>query len=67
MDVEICNLDDVRGVDAIIAAVAHEAYVAMAPAQLRSMTNNGSAVLIDVKSMYDRERLEAEGFRYWCL
>ena len=67
MDVEICDLAAVHGVDAVVCAVAHEEYKGFDVDRFRALTGNGTAVLIDVKSQYDQDAFEAAGFRYWCL
>ena len=54
--------------DAIIVAVKHRVFTVLFPvATLRSLCVAGNAVLIDVKSMYDRDEVEAAGMTYWRL
>ena len=54
--------------DAIIVAVKHRAFTSMFPVdELRALTVPLDAVLIDVKSMYDRHMTEKAGFTYWRL
>lgn len=54
-------------VDAVVVAVAHRAYRALTPQQLRAMVPGDKPVLLDVKSLYPRDALEAVGFRVWRL
>ncbi|MGD8393930.1 MAG: nucleotide sugar dehydrogenase [Candidatus Eiseniibacteriota bacterium] len=67
MGVEICDLGAVRGVDGIIAAVAHDAYRQLDAQAFRRLAKSDHAVFIDVRSLHDRAALEAAGFRYWSL
>ncbi len=67
MDVELCNIDQVDGVDAIICAVAHHAYRGFDVERFKRLANDGGAIVIDVKSQFDRREFEEAGFRYWCL
>ena len=54
--------------DAIIVAVRHHVFMSLLPvAALRSLCVTGPAVLVDVKSLYDRDEVEAEGMTYWRL
>jgi UDP-N-acetyl-D-galactosamine dehydrogenase len=67
MQVEICDLDGLSGIDGIIAAVSHDAYRELDAGAFRRLSKNGPGVFVDVKGVHDREALEAAGFRYWCL
>jgi len=64
--VTLCDLKGTTGVAAIVAAVTHDAIVALDPATLAKAALPGAA-FIDVKSAFDRERLRAAGFRVWRL
>jgi UDP-N-acetyl-D-galactosamine dehydrogenase len=64
--VELVELADVPAVDALVAAVAHKEVKAVDLALLQGMAGAG-APFIDVKSAFDRERLQAAGFVVWRL
>lgn len=49
-------------VDALVVAVGHEAYRKITPTELRALTRGHKPVIADVKSLYDRHALQAEGF-----
>ncbi len=51
---------------AVIAAVAHSEYRSLCAADLAGMMGE-NPVLIDVKSMFDRQRMCAAGMRVWKL
>ena len=55
--------------DAIVWAVAHEAFKAYTPARLKRIccNGNGKGVVMDVKSTLRRDQVEAEGMLYWRL
>lgn len=60
------ELDELRNLDAVIAAVGHREYRQLTPSQLRGMCRH-SPVVLDVKAMYQQADLEAVGFHYWRL
>ncbi|HET8730915.1 MAG TPA: nucleotide sugar dehydrogenase [Moraxellaceae bacterium] len=62
----LATLDDLTGIDAVIAAVAHREVRGMDLDKLARKTGAG-APFIDVKSAFDRVRLEAAGFHVWRL
>jgi len=62
-------LNKVGTVDAVILAVAHSAFRTLTPQQLYDLSahGNGSGVVIDVKTFFDRKAIEAVGLTYWSL
>jgi UDP-N-acetyl-D-galactosamine dehydrogenase len=52
--------------DALVAAVAHRAFVGMPITKIKDKLAPGGC-FIDVKARFDREALEAAGFRVWRL
>jgi UDP-N-acetyl-D-glucosamine/UDP-N-acetyl-D-galactosamine dehydrogenase len=67
--VELVPLDGLGAVDAVIYAVAHDAYTAFTPGDFGRFCANGHGrgVIIDVKSQLDRAAIEREGLLYWAL
>jgi UDP-N-acetyl-D-galactosamine dehydrogenase len=67
--VTLSPLDKVGTVDAVILAVAHSAFRTLTPQQLYDLSahGNGSGVVIDVKTFFDRKAIEAVGLTYWSL
>lgn len=61
------TIDADHPVDALIVAVSHTEYKALTAKQLRALVRGKQPVLADVKSIYDRAALEAEGFAVWRL
>lgn len=58
--------EDLPQADALIIAVAHRDYIEMDPKRLLSKVIHGGC-FIDVKSKFDRNKLESEGLRVWRL
>ena len=68
------NFSDVQSItdaDCLIFAVDHDAFRDFTTEQLKAFTTNSYAgnksVVIDIKNMYDKEAVEAEGLSYWGL
>ena len=54
--------------DGIVIAVKHKLFGELTPQELKDlMNNNGEAVLIDVKGLYNRKSAKETGFLYWRL
>lgn len=65
--VEIVDLADLRGLDAIIIAVAHDEFRKLALKDLSCMFAEDKKVILDVKSIKDKYEAEKLGFIYWNL
>jgi len=64
---KLTDFRDVRGMDALIFAVAHEEFKTMSLTSIKGMYRNEQPVLIDVKGLYDRKEAAKMGFLYWRL
>ncbi len=63
-------LSEVSDADCVILAVAHKVFRDLNLKQLDRLFKpvpNNEKVLIDVKSMLNKQELDAEGYRYWRL
>jgi len=61
-------LDEFLGLEALIVAVGHEAYRAMAPASLPGRFAAPEAGLVmDIRGVLDRQRILDAGLTYWRL
>jgi UDP-N-acetyl-D-galactosamine dehydrogenase len=68
LGVNLRPLEELRGLDALILAVPHNAYKAFAVKDLKSWFNDpDKALVVDVKGFFDRAELEAEAVDYWRL
>ena len=68
--VRLVGLDEIRGMDCVIVAVAHREFREMGLEQLRALFREGpdeEKVLIDVKGLYPVNALKASGMRWWRL
>jgi UDP-N-acetyl-D-galactosamine dehydrogenase len=66
-DVSLVSKDDLRGFDGVVFAVAHQEFKELSLDALSSMVAKTPAPFFDLKWLFDREDLEARGFRYWRL
>ena len=68
--VMLTKLEDVKDVDCIILAVAHDEFKNLKLDELKKLYVAGSddeKVLIDVKGLHSVEKLKKSGMRYWRL
>ncbi|PNU18690.1 nucleotide sugar dehydrogenase [Geothermobacter hydrogeniphilus] len=68
--IELVDIDsggDSPSFDAIVWAVAHDAFADLTPARLRTLCGDRPGVLMDVKGARNRAEVEAAGLRYWSL
>ena len=64
-DVDLVSLKDIHDVDCVILAVAHNEFKGLDFGKLYN--SDGEKVLIDVKSLLNKEEIKAAGYRYWRL
>ena len=68
LGVSLCDLDEMRNLDALILAVPHAAYRDIAVSELKGwFADPARALVVDVKGFFDRAELEAEAVAYWRL
>lgn len=69
--IELTALENIPKADCIIVAVGHKEYRALSLMQIKEMFKSDLAdkqkVLIDVKSLYRIDELEASGMQFWRL
>lgn len=69
-NVSLTSFQDIRDVDCIIFAVAHDDFKKMSISDIDRLyadIPNEEKVLIDVKSIFDKKDLDKQGYRYWRL
>jgi UDP-N-acetyl-D-galactosamine dehydrogenase len=65
--IHLSEWEDIKNVDGMILAVSHRAYLAMGvPKLLKPLRNPHEGVVIDVKSMFDKEAFP-KSLKYWRL
>jgi len=70
LGINLVSIDELRGIDCVVFAVAHDAFMKIDAKKLGNIFGNYAnheKVIIDVKSMLCKEELEAQGYRYWRL
>ena len=65
--IEFVDPGDIRNMDAVIIAVAHDAFKSLTSAELNSFFAPGRKVLLDIKGIFDRADCEGAGYLYWRL
>ncbi|OIO05885.1 MAG: GDP-mannose dehydrogenase [Desulfovibrionaceae bacterium CG1_02_65_16] len=66
--IDLCGLSELRDLDAVILAVAHQQYAEIGLSELRKRFRQGAAPLIlDVKGRFDPAEAASAGFTLWRL
>lgn len=65
--VEFVDLKAVKDMDAVILAVAHDAFSRFTLSDMDRFFGSGEKVLLDIKGLLNRKEYEAAGYRYWRL
>jgi UDP-N-acetyl-D-glucosamine/UDP-N-acetyl-D-galactosamine dehydrogenase len=73
--IDLVYLEDVTDADCLVIAVAHDEFKTMSWDQIERVfsgyvnnnNNNNNKVIIDVKSILDRQTVEKQGYSYWRL
>lgn len=69
--VDLVPYDEIPKADCVIVAVGHNEYRSMSTMQLKNLFKeelpDDEKVLIDVKSLYRMDELQASGMRFWRL
>ena len=61
------GMDEVKEMDALILAVAHDEFGKLKREELDACFGPGKKVLLDVKGILDRAEFEGAGYSYWRL
>ena len=65
--VEFCNIEEIKGMDVVLLAVAHKEFTEMKMEQIDQFFGEGKKVLLDLKGLLNRKEYEAAGYSYWRL
>ncbi len=68
--VEFVSVDSIKDMDAVVLAVAHDAFKSFTQADFDKMfksEDNSKKVLVDIKGLLDREEYEKANYNYWRL
>lgn len=70
-DVKLTPFEEVKDADCVIVAVGHNDFRAMSMMQIKALFKaeipDEEKILLDVKSLYRMDELNASGMRYWRL
>ena len=68
-DITFGKLEDVKDMDAVIVAVAHEEFKKLGRTDLDKFYKNGNArkVLVDIKGVLNKEEYMTKDYLYWRL
>ena len=65
--IEFVDMSSVKDMDAVILAVAHEAFKTLTMEDIDALFGEGQKVLLDIKGLLNRKEYEAAGYSYWRL
>ncbi len=65
--IKFCDISDVKNMDAVILAVAHDEFAKFTMPEIDAMFGSGEKVLLDIKGILNRKEYENAGYRYWRL
>ncbi len=65
--IEFVDINDVRNMDAVVLAVAHDEFKQFTMNQIDNLFGEGQKVLVDVKGLLNRDEYEKAGYSYWRL
>lgn len=63
------TMDDIKNMDAVIVAVAHDEFMKITPSDIAGFFNpaNKVKVLADIKGLYNKDDFSGEEYSYWRL
>jgi len=70
LGIDLVALEDLRDMDCVIFAVAHDSFKEIDTAKLETLFGNlpnNEKVIVDVKGMLNKSEIENQGYRYWRL
>lgn len=66
-DLSLTHLDQFKNLDAVILAVAHHEYLSLKKEDFLKMLKGNSKIIIDIKSVLDKEEFAKENVKIWRL
>ena len=67
-NIKLCNIEQMKDMDAIIITVSHKQFLKLTLTDLDKMyKKNESKILIDIKGILDKNRALENGYIYWSL
>ncbi|WP_042143758.1 nucleotide sugar dehydrogenase [Paucisalibacillus sp. EB02] len=67
-NITLVNEEELKEIDTVVLAVPHKEYLENYDLnKLNGLYRNDKKVLVDIKSVLNRQECEAKGFQYWSL
>ena len=66
-DVDFVEMSELRNMDAVILAVAHDTFKKLSMDDIDGFYGKGKKVLLDIKGLLNRKKYESAGYSYWRL
>ena len=66
-DITFTEIDQIRDMDAVILAVAHQEFSRFDLNRMDRFYGGGRKILMDIKGLLDRQTYETAGYIYWRL
>jgi UDP-N-acetyl-D-galactosamine dehydrogenase len=68
-DIDFVSIGDIKNMDAVIIAVAHDQFTAYDKATIEAFfnQNNEKKVFVDLKGLFERKDFENDDYLYWRL
>jgi UDP-N-acetyl-D-galactosamine dehydrogenase len=65
--IKFIDVESIKDMDAVILAVAHEAFKKYGEEDFNKFYGKGDKVLLDIKGILNRQKYENAGYSYWRL
>lgn len=65
--IEFVDVNEIRDMDAVILAVAHNDFLALSKSIIDCFFKSGTKVILDIKGLLNRKEYEKAGYCYWRL
>ena len=66
-NVEFVDMDTIKGMDAVVLAVAHDCFKDISLCDMDNFFGAGKKILLDLKGLLDKKEYEEAGYIYWRL
>ncbi len=66
-NIDFVDMESVNDMDAVIVAVAHDAFASFSMEYIDHLYGDGCRVLLDIKGLFDKQAYESAGYLYWRL
>ena len=62
-------MQDIKNMDAVVVAVAHDAFLKITKEDIDGFfnPNNAKKVLADIKGLYNKDTFSGDDYSYWRL